>query len=44
VLSYATKHGYTDLVDAAAMGATGWMLTAAYAALTPEIYIAWVRI
>jgi hypothetical protein len=43
VLSYAAKHGYTDLVDAAAMEATGWTLENAYAALAPEIYTTWVK-
>jgi hypothetical protein len=43
VLSYAAKHGHTDLVDIAAHAATGIPLRLAYQGLTPAVYVAWVR-
>jgi len=43
VLSYAVKHGHTDLADMAACAATTLPLAFAYGGLTPPVYIAWVR-
>jgi hypothetical protein len=43
VLSYAVKHGHTDLADMAAYSAAAVPLALAFNGLTPPVYIAWVR-
>jgi hypothetical protein len=43
VLSYAAKHGYTELMDIAEEQATGMSLEDAYVGLTLEMFVAWVR-
>jgi len=43
VLSYAAKHGYTELMDIAEEQATGMSLEDAFVGLTLEMFVAWAR-